>query len=95
MPHRVDFEFIHTKGDDPDCQELCEDLITVDLTYEPADREVGIMSGGWMLDWECPDKCTTCGHTYTEEEREEIGNKADKYAEEYDPEPLEPDYDED
>lgn len=88
-------EYEHPKGNVEETDERCTDAMEVDLHYEPPDRSVG-MYGGFMLDWEVPEKCTECGHIYTEEEREEIGNKADKLAEDYDPEPDPgPDYDED
>lgn len=96
MAHHVEVEYEHPKGNDEETEETCTDLIEVSLYYEGPDASVGMLFGGWMLDWECPAQCQYCGHTYTEEEREEIGNAADKQAEDYDPEPDPgPDYDED
>jgi hypothetical protein len=96
MGYSTSIEFKHPKGNyspnDAEPME-CTDEMEVDLYYEGPDASVGILFGGFMLDWEVPATCQTCGHTYTEEEREDIGNKADQAAQTY--EPDYPDYDED
>jgi hypothetical protein len=100
VSHTTTISFEHGKGNEPsneDDGELCEAEIEVDLYYEPADREVGIMQGGWLPNSEVPDKCEECGHIYSKDERQKIDAEMERAAQDYDPdpEPPEPDYEED
>lgn len=66
------FSFTLPEHQNPKTGEMCADTeVELDAYYEPADREVGIMCGGYCLDSEVPDTCPECGYEFSQFEQEQ------------------------
>ena len=96
MSQITTIDFDHTTDDGEDC--IDKDIEVV-LDREPDDPNYGadadgnrgiFVAGYWYTETAAPDKCATCGHVYTDEERKEIEEAMNRAAETYE---WEPDYD--
>jgi hypothetical protein len=98
MAHRIEVSLEHEDARDE--SKLCDAEFSLDLQYEEGDAAYGADADGnrginvpGYFEWcgEIPDKCSECGHVYTEDEKEELHKLATQKAGEY--ELPEPDYD--
>jgi hypothetical protein len=64
--------------------ESCEAEIELECEYEPADPEVGIMSGGLVAP-NAPDECPVCHLVYTLEQKESLERQIIKAVDRWTP----------
>jgi hypothetical protein len=76
MAHRIEVSLEHEDARDE--SKLCDAEFSLDLQYEEGDAAYGADADGnrginvpGYFEWcgEIPDKCSECGHVYTEDEK--------------------------